>query len=117
MLQLVLAYQANCLKNNLVLANTMTKCFGKAFQVLDPRVERLVVGSSTALEFSKIFGILGVGGTNNCILVLIPVYIVANDPFASRDFFLEALVTKDVDVRFPSLKRTIHLYNKPAMKN
>jgi hypothetical protein len=49
-LQLVLADDANCLKSNPVLFDSMAETQIKALKGLEPSIERLVAGSSATFE-------------------------------------------------------------------
>jgi hypothetical protein len=100
-----LANDANCLKDNFVLFNAMPESRVKALKSLDPTIERLMAGTSTALELSYICWILGVGRTNHGFFATVP--IVAYDPLARRDHVLETS-SENLNVMSSGLEGTIH---------
>lgn len=105
-LHLVLTDDTNCLKSNFVLFNTVAESHVKAPKDLEPRIERLVTGSSTTFELSYFGWIMCIRCTDDGILSTVA--IVTNSLLSSGDLGFEAFAAEDIDVMISSWKRAIH---------
>jgi hypothetical protein len=102
-LQLALADDTDCLKNNLVLLNAMAEPMFKVSKVLESAVELLMMGPCPALELSQFSWFTGVGCADDSLLSMVT--IVTNDSLASRDLVRDlAVIVDSVTLPFAAAK-------------
>ena len=95
-LQLVLAYDANCLKDNSMLLDAVAESLIKHPKGLELTIERLVAGSCATLEFSYIWRIMGAQGTDGGLLSTVPLvanYLLASGYVPLRHFSRKTLMS------------------------
>ena len=108
-LHLILEYDANSLKDSLVLGDTISESLAENLALLDAPIEALMASSSTFLEGFDSGTIMWVPDTDPSLLAMVPT--VPNRLLASGDLVLEAihLLAKNLKISIlPRLGGTFH---------
>ena len=111
-LELVLANDADRLKDNSVLHNSVAKGLSETSKVLESCIERLVASSSTTLEPAQVLRIMGTWRAD--FILLAEVALVTDRLLAFGNFVLEPL-SEDGNVMFTCREWTVHP-NKSVLK-